>query len=203
MTRKMNFTRWMLLLSGLFIVAWGVSMLFSPLANLLTLSMLIGIAILFLGITEITTYFSEDTDQRSGLTLISGVVAVLFGFRISFGLGAVTLAAMLPLLFGLLILVYGVMRVIRSFAIKREGFDPWIMSLSLGILKIALGCLLMFYPVLSTLIISTTLAVILIAHGINNILRFFGSQKLNNHLTEQRAKVVDHVLRRGVAYYEV
>lgn len=202
MTKKVKIARWLMLITGLLIIALGVFMLFTPVANLFTLAMLIGIAALFLGITEITTYFNEDKSQRSGMTLLGGIVVTILGIQLTFRLGAVTLAIMLPLLFGILIIVYGAMRVTGSLAKRRAGTENWMMSLLLGVLKIALGVLLLFFPVMSALIISTTLSVILVIHGLNSVFLFFGNHKLNNRLIDHRAKITGRVFMRGAANHE-
>ena len=201
-TRKMKVARWLLLISGLLIIAWGVFMLFSPLVNLFTLAMLIGIAVVSMGITEITTYFNEAHDRRSGMALFGGIVFTMFGIQLLFGAGTVALAAMLPLLFGLLVLIYGFMRAFKSFDKRKEDTLAWLAALALGVLKIALGVLLLFYPVLSALIVASTLSVILIVHGINLVLLFYGNKELNSHLVYYRTRVVNRIFKRGVARYE-
>ena len=203
MTKKMKFAKWLLLLSGVLIVALGISMLFSPLANLVTLAMLISIAVLFTGISEITAWFNEEKEQRSPMMLVSGILATLFGASMLLGFGTLILATMLPLIFGVWVIVSGVTRIVKSFTKRKEGSKQWVMTLTLGILGTVLGLLLLFYPVLSALIVSVSLAILLIIHGLNSVFLFFGLQRLNKRIQGLRTKTVGRVFGRGGAYNEV
>ena len=78
MKRALNFMTWMLLTSGILIVILGITMLFTPLENLVVLAIFIGISMLISGISEIASFFSEQQGYRSGWMLASGILSAVF-----------------------------------------------------------------------------------------------------------------------------
>ena len=71
MKKLYNSTKWLVLISGVLIAILGISMLFTPLENLVTLALFIGIAMLVSGISEIVSFCGEEKGQRSGWMLAS------------------------------------------------------------------------------------------------------------------------------------
>ena len=176
--------KWLLLLSGIFVVILGITMLFTPLKNLVTLAIFIGISMLISGISEIASFFNEEKEHRSGWMLASGIVTVLFAVWALFGRGTEALASILPYIFAVWVISSGIMRIVGSINMKSEGFNMWGWSLAFGILGAVLGFLLLFSPILSAGVISYSIAFMLISYGIDNIIIFFRLQKIGSHIRD-------------------
>jgi len=172
--------KWLLLVSGILVVILGVTMLFMPLNNLVMLAVFIGIAMLISGISEIASFFGEDKERRSGLMLTSGILSALFGIWAMFGRGTQALVTILPYIFAVWVMTSGITRIVSSLSLRSEGFFQWGWMLAFGISGTVFGFLLLFSPVLTGLVISLSLALILISHGMNNMIIFFHMQKIGS-----------------------
>ncbi|MCO5084051.1 MAG: DUF308 domain-containing protein [Rhizobiaceae bacterium] len=72
---------WSLLL-GLLTVAVGISLLFNPVAGALSLTMLVAVLFLVLGVVKIMYGFSLRPISGWGFAVLSGVISLLLGFMI-------------------------------------------------------------------------------------------------------------------------
>ena len=185
MKKIINSMRWMLLISGILIVILGITMLFSPLDNLVTLAFFIGILMVISGASEIVSFCGEKKKYRSSWMLASGILSVVFGIWTVFGHGTEALAAFLPFIFAAWVLSSGIMRIVGSIHFKSEGSFLWGWMLTFGILGTVFGFLLLFSPILSGVVISFSLALILISHGIDNIILFYRIKKIGNYIRER------------------
>lgn len=190
MKRLFNSTKWFMLISGVLIAILGISMLFTPLANLVTLALFIGIAMLISGISEIVSFCCEEIGQRSGWMLASGIITTLLGIWTFFGRGSAALIAILPFIFAVWVMSSSIMRIVGSVSLKSEGFSQWSLLLALGIIGTILGFILLFSPVLSSTIIALSIAFMLIVHGINNIIIFFRMNNLGNKIKKTFGNLV-------------
>jgi len=166
--------RWSLLLSGILVIGIGIFLLSSPLTALTGMATYIGLAILFSGISEISSYFSTVSFRRSGWVLTSGILSTLFGLWTIFGSGTDALMAVITFIFAVWVLSSGMMRVVGAFSLKAEGSRSWVWVLIVGLLSALAGFVLLFNPLLSAVSISSLIALMFIFHGVNNLLLFWG-----------------------------
>ncbi|GAA4653142.1 DUF308 domain-containing protein [Anaerocolumna aminovalerica] len=174
--------KWLMLLSGTMIVILGITMLFTPLQNLVTLAIFISISMLISGFSEIVSFYNEEKVHRSGWLLASGILTTLFAVWALFGHGTKTLAAMFPFVFAVWVMSSGVMRIVGSVSLKSEGYGLWCWIMAFGVLGTAFGFLLLFSPVLSEMIISYSIGFMLISYGIDNIIIFFRLKKIGDYI---------------------
>lgn len=182
MRKTLNTMKWMLLISGILIVIFGITMLFTPLENLVVLAIFIGISMLISGISEIASFLGEEQGYRSGWMLASGILSVVFAVWTLFGSGIEALVAFVPFIFAVWVVSCGIMRVVGSISVKSEGSSLWGWMLAFGILGSILGFLLLFSPILSGVIISYIIAFMLISYGVDSIIIFFRLKKIGDHI---------------------
>jgi len=185
MKKMLKSMQWLLLISGILIAILGITMLFTPLENLVTLAIFIGILMLISGISEIASFCSEEKGHRSGWMLASGILSILFGIWTIFGRGSNVLVALLPFIFAVWVLSSSITRIVGSISLKSEGSSIWGWLLAFGIVGTIFGFILLFSPVLSGVLISISIAMILISHGVDNILIFFRIKKIGNYIQER------------------
>ena len=184
MKKALKSMKWLMLISGILVVILGITMLFTPLSNLVALAIFIGISMLISGISEIVSFCGEEKGHRSVWMLVSGILSTLFGIWTMFGRGTEALVAFLPFIFAVWVMSSGITRIVGAVSLKSEGSSLWGWMLAFGILGTVFGFLLLFSPVLSGMMISYALAFMLISHGVNNIIIFFHMNKIGNHIRE-------------------
>lgn len=184
MKKTFKTINWLMLISGVLIAILGITMLFTPLQNLVTLAVFIGIAMLISGISEIASFCGEEKGYRSGWMLASGIITSLFGVWTMFGRGSLTLAAIIPFVFAVWVMTSSIMHIVGSTALKAEGFGGWGWILTFGIIGAVLGFLLLFSPLLSGFVVSFSIAFMLISYGIDNIILFFRMRSLGKKIRE-------------------
>ena len=176
--KALKMTKWLLLITGILVTVLGISMLFTPFANIVSLAILIGIIMLLSGISELLSFFVIDREYRSGWILASGAISLLFGVWLLFGNGLPALATMIPFVFAGWVIAGGVTRAIGAFSLKSAGVKNWGWMLVFGILNALMGVILMYSPWLSALLISNLIAFTFISHGINSIAGFFSINRI-------------------------
>ncbi len=165
-------SRWLLLASGILLVALGIATLFTPVGSLVSLALFISIAMLVSGISEIVAYFCDARGSRSGWVLAGGIMSLLLGLWLLFGQGFAALAAVIPYMFAVWVTAAGISRTVGSFSMKDVGYSGWGWVLALGILETLCGLSLMCSPILSALISGALITVMFISHGAGNIALF-------------------------------
>ncbi len=180
--KKVNSMRWFMLVAGILMIILGIWTIFTPVANLVSIAIFISVALLVSGISEIAAYFGEDQKKHSGWVLAGGILNLLFGVWLLFGRNMAVMASSLPFVFAVWVACAGMMRAVGSFSLKELGSKQWGWVLALGILEALLGFALMYFPVLSMVMITVLLASLFISHGINDITIFTAMTRVRNHL---------------------
>lgn len=180
--KKLKSLRWLLLISGVLLVVLGIFTLFTPTGALASLALFISITMLISGASEIASYIGEDDLYRSGWVLAGGILETFLGLWMLIGRGYAALAAVIPYIFAVWVLCSGILRTVGSFSLRSSDSDSWGWTLAFGIIEIALGFALTFYPIFSAVLASILIAGLFISHGVSNILLFSGVTRIKNLL---------------------
>ncbi len=191
--KKLNWMRWAMLLAGILFIVIGVWTIFTPVANLVGIALMISIMMLASGISEIMAYFGGDQATHSGWVLAGGILSVVFGIWLMVGQNTLAMAAVLPFVFAAWVASAGMLRAVGSFSLKEKGGEYWGWVLALGILETILGFVLMYFPVLSTVVITILLSALFITHGINDM-AVFGSMTRARKLVKKAEAVAKEVV---------
>jgi len=151
--------------------------MFRPLAGMVTLALFFGIAMLASGISEIAAYRGQEKGNRSGMMLASGILSLLAGIWVVFRGGTYAVVVIMPYIFAVWVMVAGITRIADAVTQKSEndGIKGW--QLVFGILEALLGFALLFNPLFSAAIVSFTMGIAIVAHGIGTIELFFRLRK--------------------------
>ena len=188
MKKALRALNWLMLISGILIAVLCITMLFTPLENLIVLAVVIGFSMLVSGIAEITSFCGEERAHRSGWLLTSGVITGLLGIWTLFGSGVQALVAIIPFVFAVWVMTSSIVHIAGSVYMKADGFGGWGCIMVLGIAGTILGFLLLFTPMLSRIIVTCSIAFMLIAYGVNNVILFFRLRKLGSDIRQRPVK---------------
>lgn len=183
--RYLRTLKWSSLVSGILLILLGIASLFGPQQSLIGLSLVISIAVLVFGISELIHYFTTDAGHRNGWMLAEAIVSTLIGAWMVFGSGAGSLSSIIPYVFAIFVFASGVIRIVESVDLKRRTFPYWGWMLVFGILLLILGILLFVSPLISAAFITIALSILLIGYGISNITVYINLQRAGDMLRDQ------------------
>ena len=155
---------WVLVLQGILGIAFGVVALLNPGITLVTLALLFGAWALISGISSLAQGWRVAEHRgRSWPFAVSGIVSILAGI----------LAILLPpaaiggliLFLGAWLVVSGVMEAYAAYEIRREIDNEWMLAF-VGILRAALGALILVAPIVGAILVVTTVGWVAIVSGL-------------------------------------
>ena len=161
------------LLAGILMVILGTYVWFNPFVSLLALSLYIGIALIVIGAGYVSTSASLD----SGWFMFVGMIDMIFGIILvsNLGVSAITL----PIIFALWSIAVGSVQLVSSYHLSKADM-PWFLSFTLGLLGVVFGFLILQYPELGAVTISTLLGLYIILYGFLEVIEYFYFKNLNN-----------------------
>lgn len=155
---------WVLILQGILGIAFGLVALFNPGITLVTLALLFGAWALISGISSLAEGWRVAEHRgRSWPFAVSGVVSIVAGI----------LAIVVPpaaiggliLFLGAWLIVSGVMEAYAAYQIRREIDNEWMLAL-VGILRAALGLVILAAPIVGAILVAATVGWVAILSGI-------------------------------------
>lgn len=161
--------KWLLLISGILVMVFGIVMLFTPLEGVTAIALYIGIAMLLSGVTELITYFAQRAWQKDYWFFASGLLSLLFGIWVVVGRGSEVLVSLIPFVFAVWVIASGVARIAGSLSLRFHYYAFWLPSLLVGIASVVAGFILMFSPLLASATITLLIALMLLFYGVNSI----------------------------------
>lgn len=168
---------------GILVIIAGIVIAFTPLGTAFSLMLILGIAIVILGISNLCTYSEKKKNgQASGWTIFGAIVSILFGlFMVFSDIFRLDVALIVTILIGAWLFVYGVFTIVAACKIHGlakanpdgELGKNWGWGLALGIVMVLFGLLVMGGPLVSFVIFAEFSAlfvgIVLIVAGINTI----------------------------------
>lgn len=168
MNRTISRVLWVL--AGFLLVVAGVTCLMSPGAAVSSLSLFLGIAMLFSGIVDIVIFAAGHNYMvGSGWFLVDGILTVLLSIFILCDQWFTALT--LPFIFGMWLMFSGISKFVNSFDLQRLGVRGWGWFTAFGLLLAVAGFISFLNPVAGLVTISAAVGVFLILQGVASILR--------------------------------
>ncbi|WP_277281019.1 DUF308 domain-containing protein [Streptococcus hyointestinalis] len=151
-------------IAGIILAIIGIYLLFVPSLNLFSLSWLIAVAFLVGALAEIIYYFSDSGEFRSIWGLSAAIVSAIFGIYLLSGY-FLTLPILMPTVIGFWLLILGIVRLFQSIGTSTSLPELSNNLLWTSIGMIILGIVLMFNPLLASIVVAYIVAIALIYQG--------------------------------------
>lgn len=172
---------WIMALRGLFAIIFGLIALVAPRIALLAFIYVFAVyALVDGGIAIITSIQERELRYRWGWVLFEGALSVLAGM-IAFANPALTALVLLYIIAAWAI-VTGIMEIVTAFAIREFVSREWVLALA-GILSVAFGMILFFFPGAGILSILWLVGIYGIVFGLLFIVRAFQLRSWASSLT--------------------
>ena len=168
MSRTISRVLW--IVAGVLLVIAGIACLRDPGAALTSMTMILGIAMLFSGIVDIVAFATaHNYIAGSGWFLLDGILTVLLSMFVLGNSWFTTLT--LPFIFGMWLIFSGITKFVNSFDLQRLGVRGWGWLTVLGVLLACAGFCSFLSPIVSILAMATIVGMLLILQGIASIMR--------------------------------
>ena len=161
----------MLVFSVLYILL-GLLLLLAPQAVADVFCIALGLLVVLCGLQSLYGYFKKDNGSiRAAVSLLLSLPTIALGMwaLLCTVQSAMTFEWLLPLLFGLMLLVDGVVRAQSSFALAKRKGQKWWLLLLFSIVSVALGVLLVLHPFDAAVSVVMLCGILLIAEGALNL----------------------------------
>lgn len=166
------------LICGIAMVIAGIVCLANQSLAYATLTMMVGIIMLFAGISDIVMYANcRNSTSGAGWFLADGILTILLAFIMMFD--QFFTAMVIPFIFSFWLMMTGITRTINSFDLKKLGVGGWGWLLALGILMIALGFISLFSPVSTAFALAMVVGIVFIFEGVNAVIKALFYNKMN------------------------
>jgi uncharacterized membrane protein HdeD (DUF308 family) len=170
---------WMILVQGVLLIIIAFIFFNNPVSVLTVISMWIGILTLAAGALGLIANLTVKNEQRDNSTLLWSIITLLLGILMVAKIG-LTMKA-ITVIFGLWILITGIVLLFAGIEHRKTGALGWIMLLG-GVLSIIAGFVIIFDMATGAAWISTLLGIQALIAGIGFILLAFIKRNLVNKI---------------------
>ena len=155
---------WVLVLQGILGIVFGILAILFPDLALVTLAYFFAAWAIVAGVSHLAEGMRvAEARGRSWPFAVSGVLSIVAGIIAAVVPGITILG--LVLLLGVWLVTQGVMEVYTAYRIRREITGEWILALA-GIVRTAVGLIVLALPVVGALLTATLLGVYSIVAGL-------------------------------------
>ena len=178
--RKLN---WASLVLDLIYIALGILFIVRPQGVESILCYILAAAVAVIGLLYLAGYFFQKADEsghRAGNGFAFGILLIIMAIFI---VAKQTLViSLVPFLFGVMVLIRGLMVIQNMFILRRLGFNILI-PLIAGLLTMGFGIFVMLFPFETATVLFILIGVGLLVGGISGI----GQELMTWHLSRQQA----------------
>ena len=170
-------------ISGVLLVALGIMCICQPAATLFATAWTIGCFTLMTGIFKlIFTFKTQKFLPNSASRVLSAIFEIIIG--IIFLCNNFFVAASLPVIFVIWVIVEGVFVAIHSFDYKKVGFPYWWALLLFGIAGVVLGVWGLRNPDVSAVTLSTLIGTAILLIGVGYLVALCGINRFEKQVKE-------------------
>lgn len=178
--RKLN---WSTIILDLIYIALGVVFIIHPEGVESVLCYILAASVAVIGLLYLIGYFIQkvgESGRREGNGFAFGILLIILAIFIVAKQQLVI--SLVPFLFGVMVMIRGLMVIQNTFVLRRLGMNLWI-PLGSGLLSMGLGLFVMLFPFQTAAMLFILIGVGLIIGGISGI----AQEIMTWHLSHQKA----------------
>ena len=173
---------WVVLLQGLLLIILSVYIFQNPVAVLTGISFWFGLVVLATGLLGIIGWLAADKPEREGMSLFWSIVTAAFGLLMLLHLFATM--KILTVIFGLWMLVTGVLLAQSGWSLKGKNSFGWAMVIA-GVLSAVAAVMTIFNVGTGAVGISTLLGLQVLLTGIALVLLSLAKKVVVGRVTDK------------------
>ena len=161
--RGVSRTGWLLVIYGIISILFGISAILWPGSTAIALAWTFGVMALAEGVISLFALFNRHVAVSRGWLALYALTSIVFGLMAIWHPLAVV--NVLLLFLAAWLIVAGVYRIVFAIRVRKEIQGEWMIALS-GLLVIALGVLLVAYPVAGLLTVAIWIGAAALVYGV-------------------------------------
>lgn len=166
---------WVVLLFGLFAVAFGVLALMAPVRTAAVLAMWLGVMAIVEGVVALASAIGGSAPVSRGWAVFYALVSIAFGVLAL--LNPLATASVLLLFLAAWLVVGGIYRIVFAIRVRRHIRGEWLLVLS-GLLAVALGVLFALNPLGGLMVTSLWIGAMALVYGVLQVVVAFRLRRL-------------------------
>lgn len=173
---------WVVLLQGILLIILSIYIFQNPVEVLAGISFWFGLLVLAAGVLGVIGWLAADEPEREGMSLFWSILTAALGLLMLLHL----LATMktLTVIFGLWMLITGLLLVQSGWSLKRENSFGWIMVIA-GVLSAVAAVMMIFNIGTGAVGISTLFALQVLLTGIALVLLAFAKKVVGGRVKDK------------------
>lgn len=158
----------MSIISSIMFLIFGLLLIFQTQSVIKTISIIIGVILLIIGIFPIINYFkNRQSGFFSNAGLLYGIFSVVAGIVIM--VNSNLLAMIIPILSGVWMIINSVNKIQIAMELRDNKISSWIISFVFAIIILVGGALLIINPFGGALLLSKTVGIFIVIYAILDI----------------------------------
>lgn len=155
------------LISSILLFVFGLLMTINSEAFLKTMTIILGVILIIIGVFPIFEYFRTKGSLGAGIGLISGIFSVVCGLMFLFNEDM--LMILVPVFIGVWMIINGINKIQLALQLRDDNENTWIITFVYSIIIVILGGFFVIKPVSGANIVATTIGIILCIYAIFDI----------------------------------
>ena len=155
------------LISSILLFVFGLLMAINSEAFLKTMTIILGVILIIIGVFPIFEYFRTKGSLGAGIGLISGIFSVVCGLMFLFNEDM--LIILVPVFIGVWMIINGINKIQLALQLRDDNENTWIITFVYSIIIVILGGFFIIKPVSGANIVATTIGIILCIYAIFDI----------------------------------
>lgn len=178
------------IITSILLFAFGLVLIFNSEGFIKSISTIIGIILLVIGILPVVDFFRYRRDTAiSGISLISGIFSIVCGLM--FLLNENMLMILIPVFIGVWMIINGINKFQFAFQLKDQEEKLWIITFIFSIIIIVCGAYFILNPIRGAKLVSQTLGIIICIYAVLDIIDCILIKLKYKEITTEITKVID------------
>ncbi len=157
------------LISSILLFLFGIILILNSEAFIKSISAIIGIILLLIGIFPVIDYFRyRKGGLLAAVSLVSGIFSIVCGLM--FLLNENMLMILIPVFVGVWMIINGINKLQVSLFLRDEKENTWLVTFIFSIIIVVLGCYFIINPINGANIVTKTLGIIMCSYSIIDII---------------------------------
>ncbi len=171
-------------------IVFGLFLIINPEFSTKFIFIILGVISLIWGIVSLYRHFRvKKFGYKSKFDMIQAIAGIVLCFIFIFCYKM--LAAILPIIIGIIIILQSISKIKMALYQKRSGADKWLLAMSLNIIGLLLGIFLFFNPFKALLNVVRLIGIILFINGITRLFTDFFFEKEMDKINHEGSDIID------------